>query len=432
MFSGRTRFRYIDMLSLLWGRRKERKSPRAPVAVNSTEPAKRYQIEGVAVEDFSVSEEYPGSIRQVFFRLNWPLSPLPDGQVLNVFDVPDGIVARFYLTIDPNQRRLFINQLYDDILVMYPLSDLTDGSSFTFKPRDIETVSGRVVVIGGPVDLNYYHWMFSWFSRLLVLEMLAPHVYNDPSVRFMIDVRAKDEPYAAFLRALNIDFDRIFWSDCNANYKIERMVLVSFLSQNSYYPEIIRALSARLKQGVGWIAGARRRRLWISRQKLNSPKRRVANMAEIAPVLGRYGFEEVNAEDLDLASQIALFAEAEMIAGVHGAGLANMVFCPADCGVLLIEKDFNVTVGLDRTFATLAQACGLRHEVILVPSHLVEGVDYGAFFNQHHADVLVPPEALAAALDRMVRGLRGQIDKALGDPDHDTDARAGFEGAGRL
>jgi hypothetical protein len=83
-----------------------------------------------------------------------------------------------------------------------------------------------------------------------------------------------------------------------------------------------------------------------------------------------------------------------------------MIFCPPDCKILLIEKDFNVTVGLDRTFATLAQACGLRHEVLLTPHHPVDGVDYSQFFNLHHADVVIDPAALTIALGHMVEGAR--------------------------
>ncbi len=375
------------------------------------------------MNDFDVSEQYPGAIRQVFRRLNWPLQALATAQILNVFEIAGGIVTRFYLSIDPKSKRLFINQLYDDIISMYPLADLTDGKTFSFNATGVESVAGRVVVIGGPVDLNYYHWLFSWFSRLVLLEMLAPYIYNDPSVRFMIDVRARNEPYASFLKALGVDLGRVFWSDFNTTYRVEHMVLVSFLSQNSYYPGILDAVSKRLKQGVGWSSGPRRR-VWISRQKLTAPKRRVANMEQIAPVLARYGFEEVFLEDLGLAEQIALFASAQSVAGVHGAGLANIIFCPADCKVLLVEKDFNVTVGLDRTFAALAQACGLHYDVMLVPSSPVAGVDYDQFQNLHHADVVVSPHALAKALERLTSGPEtGQPAAALEGSSLDGDSQ---------
>ena len=353
------------------------------------------------MEDFAVSAEYPGAIRQSFPRLNWPLQPLSAEQMLNVFEVEGGIVTKFYLSIDPEKRLLFINQLYDDIIQVYPLADLTNGETFSLRSNNIAPVPGRVVVIGGPFDLNYYHWIFNWFSRLILLQMLAPGIYDDPTVKFMIDARAQEEPYVSFLRGLNIDFDRVLWSDSQTNYRIEHMVLVSFLSQNSYYPDILKAVATRLMHGVAWQAPTRRRRIWISRQKLAAPKRRVVNMDEIAPILAGHGFEEVCLEDMSLAEQIELFAAAEAVAGVHGAGLANLIFCPADCQVLLIEKEFNAVVGLDRTFATLAQACGLRHEVMLTPSHRVEGVDYDRFFDLHHADVVIDPQALASSLDRI-------------------------------
>jgi capsular polysaccharide biosynthesis protein len=59
----------------------------------------------------------------------------------------------------------------------------------------------------------------------------------------------------------------------------------------------------------------------------------VVNESELEPILARYGFEVVEAENLSLAEQIQLFSQAEAIAGPHGAGLTNIVFAPPGCKV---------------------------------------------------------------------------------------------------
>lgn len=77
------------------------------------------------------------------------------------------------------------------------------------------------------------------------------------------------------------------------------------------------------------------RRLFLTR----APERRrnVINLDELRPALDEFGFEMVDADGLSVAEQVALFSSAEFIAGIHGAGLANMI-CRrgAPCAVLEI------------------------------------------------------------------------------------------------
>ncbi len=56
--------------------------------------------------------------------------------------------------------------------------------------------------------------------------------------------------------------------------------------------------------------------------------RSVANDDEVAKFLEAEGFESTRPEGLALAEQIRLFVEAKVIAGMHGAGLANLLFAP--------------------------------------------------------------------------------------------------------
>jgi capsular polysaccharide biosynthesis protein len=74
------------------------------------------------------------------------------------------------------------------------------------------------------------------------------------------------------------------------------------------------------------------RRLYITRRAAN--KRRIVNESELEPVLQEFGFEIIEAEHLSLKAQIELFAEAEAVAGPHGAGLTNILFSPSGCKVL--------------------------------------------------------------------------------------------------
>lgn len=76
------------------------------------------------------------------------------------------------------------------------------------------------------------------------------------------------------------------------------------------------------------------RRIYITRRA--AQRRRVANEAELEPILSRYGFEIVEAERLTLREKTHIFGAAEAVIGLHGAGLTNILLSPPGCKVLEI------------------------------------------------------------------------------------------------
>jgi capsular polysaccharide biosynthesis protein len=94
---------------------------------------------------------------------------------------------------------------------------------------------------------------------------------------------------------------------------------------------------AALRRGVlGYDpVGAGHRRLFISRRHF--PGRQLVNEAQVIDVFERYGFEVVFPEELGLLEQARLFASASAVAGVKGAALTNMVFCPPEAVVIVMS-----------------------------------------------------------------------------------------------
>ena len=55
--------------------------------------------------------------------------------------------------------------------------------------------------------------------------------------------------------------------------------------------------------------------------------RKISNEAEIISFLDTLNFQVINPEKLSVAEQARIFSNARMVAGAHGAGLTNIVFC---------------------------------------------------------------------------------------------------------
>jgi hypothetical protein len=66
------------------------------------------------------------------------------------------------------------------------------------------------------------------------------------------------------------------------------------------------------------------RRIFVDRA--TSRGRHIRNLVELRPALRRHGVEVVDPESMTLRQQVAMFAGSELIAGIHGAGLGNMLF----------------------------------------------------------------------------------------------------------
>ena len=65
-------------------------------------------------------------------------------------------------------------------------------------------------------------------------------------------------------------------------------------------------------------------RIYIDRS--NSPSRKIVNNDEFLALLKRYNFNALSIEDYTFEEQVNLFRGANVVIGVHGAGLTNMVF----------------------------------------------------------------------------------------------------------
>lgn len=65
-------------------------------------------------------------------------------------------------------------------------------------------------------------------------------------------------------------------------------------------------------------------RIYISRRRAD--KRRIVNEDDIVPVLSKFGFQIICAEDLSFEEQVKTFSRARYIVSNHGAGLTNILF----------------------------------------------------------------------------------------------------------
>jgi capsular polysaccharide biosynthesis protein len=80
------------------------------------------------------------------------------------------------------------------------------------------------------------------------------------------------------------------------------------------------------------------RKLYISRSRAKI--RKLSNESQVIELLKKHEFEVIYLENMSLMEQIKLFSSAKVVLSVHGAGLANILFCDKRVNVIeLFPKD---------------------------------------------------------------------------------------------
>ena len=95
------------------------------------------------------------------------------------------------------------------------------------------------------------------------------------------------------------------------------------------------------------------KKIFISRK---DGERNVSNEDEIFAILQTKGFERYTLSKMSVVEQIKLFAQAESIVAIHGAGCCNIMFSKP--GTQFVEL-FQALA--DTTFFYLAQTTGMRY-----------------------------------------------------------------------
>ena len=192
---------------------------------------------------------------------------------------------------------------------------------------------------------NHSHWLTAHLPKLLFLkdhdslsDLVLPErrtAVMDQSMR-MLGIEPKDYRTFRSDRPLVIDELRLVGAD-------------------RFDPRLLGALRTRFARPG---APTAMRKVMISRE--GSRGRRLLNERELRPIVDRAGFEIVRMEDLDFEQQVRLMQETRILLAPHGAGLTNMIFCPAGGHIVeLADPGFP-----NPNFYALACSMGLHYWLI--------------------------------------------------------------------
>lgn len=161
---------------------------------------------------------------------------------------------------------------------------------------------------------NIFHWYIECLPRLYLLKKLEIEKIN-----LIIPYNFQDfqrESIKDFCK----DFCRITLIEIGKNevYHITNYLFLSFINsiRSGFLSEEVLSKYNKL--------GEKNKRIFISRK--NNNLRDIINEKEFLTEIRHFGFESYCLENLEPSEQKEIFSKAEIIIGVHGAGLTNIIF----------------------------------------------------------------------------------------------------------
>jgi hypothetical protein len=171
---------------------------------------------------------------------------------------------------------------------------------------------------------NYFHFYNDVLSKLF---FLISHNIDVTSIPVVISKKLWDKEYFRFYFAQSSFMRSIKWVVQDENFVACKSLIVCkpLTHRIDLWHEMIRSIKPIARRG--------HRRIFVTRKRARL--RFIENESEIVNLCQRLGLEVIDPGDLSPDKQIETFFNAEIVVGIHGAGLTNIAFCDANC--LLLE-----------------------------------------------------------------------------------------------
>ncbi|WP_276357698.1 glycosyltransferase family 61 protein [Cohnella caldifontis] len=256
-------------------------------------------------------------------------------------------------------------------------------------PHPLRFLPGTTALLTFVWSWNYFHWMFDVLPRVDLIRRADQDVDRYAISRYGMPYQRET------LNLMGIPSDRIYEAGDDFHAEAERLIVPSFVRPVEDWPSRYPRWTAEfLRREFLYdrhvAVSPEYERIFVSRSK--AQRRRMLNEDEIRLVLEERGFRTVILEELPFDEQIRIFASAKAVVAPHGAGLANLVFCPPGTQVVeLFSPGY-----LWNYFAHICHQVGLGHYYLIGEYSVSQGP--GAW--EGLSDFAADPAKLRRLLDK--------------------------------
>jgi len=218
-------------------------------------------------------------------------------------------------------------------------------------PRFKKKLNGTVLSLltGGAGNKNYSHWLFDVLPRIALCE----EIENISKINFFLLPAFKEKFQKETLSLLNLDKEKWLSSQKYRHMLTSKLIVTEHpycITNNSekditkipyWIPEWLRnkfvSADAKDKNFPS--------KIYIDRSDspISSKKmRKITNENELLVFLKKNGFKIITLGNMSFTDQVKTFNNAKIIVGLHGSGLANLVFCNTGAAIIEFKNNDNV------------------------------------------------------------------------------------------
>ena len=241
---------------------------------------------------------------------------------------------------------------------------LNYGIQYLKKNFNLNLIS---LLSGGASKTNYWHWMFDTLPKIGILERSKINITKS----FFLSPSLSQKFQLETLLSLGLSKKQILNGEKFKHIKARQVIATDHPINFNNNPTksildipdwIIKWLRKKyltsiknLDNFIGY------EKIYIDRKiGINFDNRKIVNDEEVKSFLIKKGFKIISLENLNFKEQVFLFNSAKTIVGLHGAGLANVIFSKSRTKIIEIQSH---SVG--DQYKNLSLKCKLNYKRII-------------------------------------------------------------------
>lgn len=284
----------------------------------------------------------------------------------------DFILRRADFAIFSRARgKIFLSSIGAHRAVDDPVGSRVYGTYYQGIYRRLDTAKIPVIIANDGFH-NFWHWhaqTMQGVERIRELGLQNRCVYVTPEL---------NQWQLQCLLALGLERGDIL--EISEDVVIDRALYPSivdpraFLNLSPRYGELFKTVQRNLAiPRKATYTKDRLKLLYVSRR--DAPHRTMKHERELILILKKFGFEEIIPSKMTYSEQVEAFSSADVVVGIHGAGLTNIGFCP---NTALVIEIFDHQY-MNYVYYKLARLVSCRYECILTSAHeKIEDKDFWA------------------------------------------------------
>jgi capsular polysaccharide biosynthesis protein len=237
------------------------------------------------------------------------------------------------------------------------ITELSDKRNFwvwnLIKERKPTVLPGKTLlaVVEGSSLLS--HWLFDTLPKFMLVRSL----HDLDSFDHVVVASNKANFHKSTFNALGIPIERTTprgkvgpYIHCE-EFTTVTDIRLGFLGEPWVYQSVASLFKSDDTSPYNY------RRVFISRER--AFRRKLINEQDLLPVLEKFGFKRIFAEDFSLSEMCTLMRDVTHVVAPHGAGLSNIAFCQAGTKVLEI---FSAHISTE--FCKISSMLKLKHFIL--------------------------------------------------------------------